>query len=259
MQRIFAGLAVGIALLITVLPLTDITSTYPADAIGQNIQWSANDCFNYTATITIVNLSHTVSTARGYFMVLLEKIFPANGTATLRIEQNVAYRGANPSYIINVPIHRISSYLPYLMISNLNNISSIKESLNISYGQGLYLIFIQPMENNIQYQLLRTCEVSFNSQNTSGRIYLDSFNGLIVKGSVNCKFTDLNLQMNVEKKSTFVLEGTNVPMNGSINPGGPEQGGSYPPYVTYFYYFIIGILAFLFGVAVIWLLRSIKN
>ena len=255
----FAGLAVGIALLLIALPLTDITSTYPADAIVQNNQWPANDCFNYTATITIDNLSHAASTTGGYFTILLEKIFPSNGTATLKIEQNVAYRGANPSYIINVPIRRISSYLPYLMISNLSNISSIKESLNISYGRGLYSIFIQPMENGIQDRLLRTCEVSFNSQNTSGRIYLDSFNGLIVEGSVSCKFTDLNLQKNVEKKSTFVLEGTNVPLNGSINPGGPEQVASFPPYLAYFYYFIIAILAFLFGVAIIWLLRNIKN
>ena len=254
-----AGLAVGIALLLIALPLTDITSTYPADAIVQNNQWSANDCFNYTATITIDNLSHAASTTRGYFTIILEKIFPSNGTATLKIEQNVAYRGANPSYIINVPIHKISSYLPYLMISNLSNISSIKESLNISYGRGSYSISIQPMENDIQDRLLRTCEVSFNSQNTSGRIYLDSFNGLIVEGSVSCKFTDLNLQKNVEKKSTFVLEGTNVPLNGSINPGGPEQVASFPPYLAYFYYFIIAILAFLFGVAIIWLLRNIKN
>ena len=90
-----AGLAVGIALLLIALPLTDITSTYPADAIVQNNQWPANDCFNYTATITIDNLSHAASTTGGYFTILLEKIFPSNGTATLKIEQNVAYRGAN--------------------------------------------------------------------------------------------------------------------------------------------------------------------
>lgn len=253
------GLAVGFALLLIVLPSANITPTYPADSIERNIQWAANDFFNYSATISIHNASHPVSTGTGYFTVLFEDLSPSNCTATLRIEQNVAYRGANPSYIINVPIQRIPSYLPYLMFFNLNNTSSINEFLNISYGRGLYSISIHPMENVILDQSIRTCKVSFNSLNNSGRIYLDLFNGLFVEGFVNCSFSDLNLQKNVERTSAFVLEGTNVPMNTSINPGGPILEGSYPSYLVYFYYSTMGALAFLIGVAIIWLLRNIRK
>ncbi len=259
MHRILVGLAAGFVLILMVLPSANVTPTYPAESIDNNIQWSANDCFNYSASITMDNTSHALSTTKGYFTVLFEDLFPSNSTATLRIEQNVAYKGANPSYVINVPIQRISSYLPYIMISNLSKISRIKAFLNNSYGSSLYSISIQPMENEIMDRSLWTCEVSLNSPNTSGRIYLDLFNGLIVEGSVSCKFTDLNLQNNVERTSTLVLEKTNVPMNSSLNPGGPFLEGSYPSFLIYFYYFTMGALAFLIGIAIIWLLRNVRR
>jgi hypothetical protein len=257
-QRLFGGLAVGIILISIALPLTGISAAYPANAADRSFQWSTDDSFNYTATITIDNSSHTTSTAEGYYSVLLEGILASNCTAILKIEQNIAFKGANPIYTINVPIARISAYIPCIDSFNFNNVSPIMKFLNFTYGKDTYSLYSHSLNEEILDRSLMLCEITFDSLNASGRIFVDPLNGFIVKGTVTCEFTDFNLQKNVEKNYTFMLKGTNVPMNTS-NSGGTIKPASYPEGLIYFYYSIIGSFAFLFGIAIIWLLKNFRK
>jgi hypothetical protein len=259
MGRWFGGLAAGIILFSILLPMADICPAYPVHSIDQYLPWSANDCFDYATSITIDNSSHVVSTAKGYFTVLLEGIVPSECTATLKIEQSTAFRGANPVYLINVPIQRVSYYIPYLHTSSFHNVSLIMNFLNFSYGQGLYSVYLASKAGNIMNQTLKLCEITFNSLNVSGRILADTINGLIVEGTVICNLTDFNLQKNIQKNSTFMLEETDIPLNTATNPADPSSASLDPGYLIYFYYSIIAIFAFLSGILIIWLLRYFRS